>query len=264
MNRTGQQREIIVLGSGTSVGVPVIGCECKTCTSDHPRNNRMRCSIAIPIGEQWVIVDTPPEIRLQLVREKIPLVHATLFTHAHADHIFGLDDLRICGHRLDAPVPLYCEEPVEKALRKSYYYAFGNEAPINPHKFALPRLRFERIGLEPFELFGQEIRPLRLMHGKLPVLGFRVGDVAYCTDVSMIPEETWPHLEGLDTLILDALRHEPHTTHFNVEQALEVVERVKPKQTYFTHLACMLEYEETNAELPDGVELAYDGLRVPF
>lgn len=257
------QGELVLLGTGTSVGVPVIGCECATCTSENPRNQRMRCAALVRAPEGDFVIDTPPELRLQLVRERVKLVQAAVFTHEHADHIFGLDDLRICGHRMDAPVSLYCEERVEGHLRQAFSYAFSSPGP-NTHKFAVPRLQFERIAREPFRLLGATVRPIPLMHGRLPVLGFRINNVAYCTDVSHIPEESWPLLEGLDVLVLDALREKPHPTHFSLKQSLEVVERVKPRRTYFTHISCFLEHEATNARLPDGVELGYDGLTIPL
>ncbi len=257
-------QELIVTGCATSVGVPVIGCDCETCQSTNPKNHRTRSGVVVKAPEGNFVIDTSPELRLQLTREKIPIVHAAVFTHNHADHIFGLDDLRICGHRLDRPIPLYCEEPVETAIRRSFFYAFSDDDALNTHKFALPRLVFERISEAPFPLLGVMVKPIRLLHGTLPVLGFRINDVAFCTDVSYIPEESWPLLEGLDVLILDALREKPHPTHFSISQSLEVVARLKPKRAYFTHLACSLEYEKTNAQLPENVELAYDGLRIPL
>jgi phosphoribosyl 1,2-cyclic phosphate phosphodiesterase len=152
---------------------------------------------------------------------------------------------------------------VEKQLRLAFNYAFE---PLDPdaHHFAVPKLAFRRITTEPFELLGQPIRPIRLLHGKLPILGFRINDVAYCTDVSQIPDESYPLLEGLDTLVIDALRDQPHPTHFSVGQALEVIERVKPRRAYFTHVSHSLEYEATNERLPENVELSYDGQRIAF
>ncbi len=256
-------RELILLGTGTSVGVPVIGCGCKVCRSDNPKNNRTRTGVLVRAPEGNFVIDTPPELRIQLLREKIDIVHAAVFTHSHADHIFGLDDLRICGYRLDRAIPLYCEESVEMQLRGAFSYAFAEPDP-DAHHFAIPKLEFRRIGTEPFELLGLAVQPIRMMHGKLPVLGFRVGNVAFCTDVSEVPDESWPLLEGLDVLVIDALRDEPHATHMSLGQALEVVERVKPKQAYFTHVSHLLEYEGTNARLPERVELSYDGLRIPY
>lgn len=263
MSSPSSKREMVLLGTGTSVGVPVIGCDCKVCTSPDPRNNRTRTGVFVPAPEGNFVIDTPPELRLQLVREKVALVHAAVYTHSHADHIFGLDDLRICGYRAGGPIRLYCEENVEQQLRSAFSYAFSPPHP-NAHAFAIPNLAFERIGIEPFDILGLTVRPIRLMHGRLPLLGFRIGDVAYCTDVSAVPDESWPLLERLDVLVLDALRDTPHPTHFSIGQALETVERVKPRQTYFTHISHYLEHETTNARLPAGVELGYDGLRIPF
>jgi phosphoribosyl 1,2-cyclic phosphate phosphodiesterase len=262
-------RELILLGTGTSVGVPVIGCRCPVCKSTNPRNHRTRTGVLVPAPGGNFLIDTPPELRIQLLREQVEIVHAAVFTHSHADHIFGLDDLRIFGYRLDRAIRLYCEEAVERQLRLAFSYAFDPPDP-DAHHFAVPKLAFERIAhrgdgtAEPFELLGQLIRPIRLMHGKLPMLGFRINDVAYCTDVSLIPAESWPLLEGLDTLVIDALRDQPHPTHFSVGQALEVIERVKPRRAYFTHVSHSLDYEATNARLPENVELSYDGQRIPF
>lgn len=255
--------EMILLGTGTSHGVPVIGCRCPVCRSDNPKNQRTRTGVAVQAPEGTFLIDTSPELRIQLLREKIDLVHAAVYTHSHADHLFGLDDLRLFGYYLKRPIPLYCEEIVETQIRAAYSYAF---VPPDPeiHHGALPMLEIHRIGLEPFELLGIKVQPMRLWHGKLGVLGYRIGDVAFCTDVSRIPEESFPHLEGLDTLVIDALRDVPHATHFGIPQALEVVERVRPRRTYLTHVSHHLEYEATNARLPSGVQLSYDGLRIPL
>ncbi|MBA4031596.1 MAG: MBL fold metallo-hydrolase [Planctomyces sp.] len=254
---------MILLGTGTSHGVPIIGCHCPVCLSDNPRNNRTRTGVAVEAPEGLFLIDTSPELRIQLLREKIDMVHAAIFTHSHADHIFGLDDLRLFGYRLNAPIPLYCEEIVEHQLRAAYSYAFMPPPP-DLHLGAVPMLKFERLTLEPFQLLGETILPIRLLHGKLPVLGFRMGNVAFCTDVSFIPEESFERLQGLDVLIIDALRDVPHATHFGIPQALEVIERTRPKKAYLTHVSHQLEYEATNKRLPEGVELAYDGLRIPL
>lgn len=255
--------EMILLGTGTSHGVPVIGCRCPVCRSPDPKNKRTRTGVAVIGSEGTFLIDTSPELRVQLLREQIDLVHAAIYTHSHADHLFGLDDLRLFGYYLKRPVPLYCEEIVEQQIRAAYSYAFQPPDP-DLHHGAIPMLEIHRIGLEPFELLGMMVSPLRLWHGKLGVLGFRVGDVAFCTDVSRIPEESFPLLEGLETLVIDALRDVPHATHFGIPQALEVAARVRPKRTYLTHVSHHLEYTATNARLPKGVELAYDGLRIPF
>jgi phosphoribosyl 1,2-cyclic phosphate phosphodiesterase len=256
-------REMILLGTGTSHGVPVIGCHCHVCESTNPRNNRTRTGVAVRTPQGTFLIDTSPELRMQLLREKIDLIEAVLYTHGHADHLFGLDDLRLFGYRLERPVAIYCEENVETQIRTSFSYAFAPPSP-ELHHGAIPLLEFHRIGLEPFEVLGQKIQPIRLIHGRLPVLGFRIGNVAFCTDVSFIPDESWPLLQGLDVLVIDALRDEPHATHFGIPQALATVERVKPKKTYLTHVSHYLDYESTNARLPAGVELSYDSLRIPY
>jgi phosphoribosyl 1,2-cyclic phosphate phosphodiesterase len=198
-----------------------------------------------------------------LLREGIGLVHATLFTHDHADHVFGLDDLRLFPYYLGKPMPIYCEEQVEARIRKSFDYCFASPALEYPAG-AVPQLAFQRIGLEPFRLLGQRVVPIRLMHGRFRVLGFRFGNVAYCTDTNGIPEESLPLLEGLDVLILDALRPRPHATHFSLEEAVAIARRLGARQTLFTHMSHELEHEATNAALPSGMELAYDGLRIPL
>lgn len=256
-------RELILLGTGTSHGVPVIGCHCPVCESTDPHNNRTRTGVAVRSPGGIFLIDTSPELRIQLLREKIELAEAVIYTHSHADHLFGLDDLRLFGYRLDRAIPLYCEEIVEKQIRAAFSYAFDTNLS-DLHHGAVPLLELHRIGLEPFEVLGQHVQPIRLMHGRLPVLGFRFADVAFCTDVSLIPDESWPLLEGLDTLVIDALRDEPHATHFGIPQALEAVERLKPKRTYLTHVSHHLDYQSTNARLPAGVELSYDGLRIPY
>lgn len=255
--------EFLILGCGTSHGVPMIGCHCEVCESTDPRNSRTRTGAVIRTPQGNILIDTSPELRIQLVREKIDLIHAVMYTHSHADHLFGLDDLRLFGHYLGKSVTIHCEEIVEHQIRRSFGYAFGDHN-VNNHPGAIPMLELSRIGLEPFEVLGVRIQPLRLLHGRLPVLGFRVFNLAFCTDVSEIPDETWPLLEGLDVLFIDALRDKPHATHFSIQQALDVVARVKPKMAYLTHLSHSLEYHATNARLPPNVELAYDGLRVPL
>ena len=256
-------RELILLGTGTSHGVPVIGCHCDVCESIDPRNKRTRTGVAVRTPRGTFLIDTSPELRMQLLREKIDLIEAVLYTHGHADHLFGLDDLRLFGYRLERPVALYCEENVEQQIRTAFSYAFVEPSP-ELHHGAIPLLEFHRIGHDPFEVLGEKIQPIRLIHGRLPVLGFRIANVAFCTDVSMIPEESWPLLEGLDVLIIDALRDEPHATHFGIPQALAAVERLKPKRTYLTHVSHYLDYASTNARLPEGVELSYDSLRIPY
>lgn len=217
--------------------------------------------MGLPEGN--LLIDTSPDLRTQLIREGIGIVHAVVYTHEHADHIFGLDDLRLFPFRLKGPVPLYCEGHVERRIRHSFDYAFGTEPQTHPG--AIPSLTTQRIGTDPFDILGATIRPLRLMHGpKYEVLGFRVGNIAYCTDTNFIPEASYKILEGCEFLVLDALRSTPHPTHFHVAAALEAIERIQPKQAYLTHVCHELEYDATCRALPDGVELAYDGQRLPL
>ena len=259
-------RRLIFLGSGTSTGVPVLGCDCQVCTSDDPRNWRTRPSVLFQFPAGNLLIDTTPEMRIQLLREHIRFVHAIAFTHAHADHLFGLDDARLFPKYLHGPVPIYCEPQVEQSIRNVFHYAFAEwTTKLPPHTVGVPKMQFWPIAPGvPVEVLGQTLLPIRLEHGKGKVLGFRVGDLAYCTDVSRIPDESWPLLEGLDVLILDALRHEPHPTHFDLNQALATAERLRPRRTYLTHLSHGFDHGPTESDLPPGVNLAYDGLALDF
>jgi phosphoribosyl 1,2-cyclic phosphate phosphodiesterase len=251
--------QFLLLGTGTSVGVPVIGCDCPVCRSENPRNQRLRCAAAVGLPEGVLLIDTPPDLRTQLLRACIGRVHAVAFTHEHADHLYGLDDLRLFQFYLGHPVPVYCERAVEHRIRQVYDYAFSPQEPTHPG--AAPQLEFRTIATAPFQVLGATVTPIRLNHGpRFQVLGFRIGNLAYCTDTDAIPDESWPLLSGLETLILDALRHKPHPTHFSLPQAIEVARRIGATQTYFTHVSHDLDYETTNAHLPHGMALAYDGL----
>jgi phosphoribosyl 1,2-cyclic phosphate phosphodiesterase len=257
------KRTFTFLGTGTSAGVPMLGCDCRVCTSTNVKNNRTRCSVVISVEQGNILIDTSPELRLQLLRERVKLVNAVLFTHYHADHLFGLDDLRAFPKHLHGPVPVYCTEEVEGVMRSAFGYAFGPDAERLPPG-SVPKLEIRRIGTTPFDVLGQRVVPIPLEHAQFNVLGFRFGDIAYCTDVSGIPDESWPLLRGVRILVLDALRIKPHPAHFGLDQALDVVDRLQPERTYLTHMCHDLEHEETNRMLPRGVELAYDGLRVEW
>ncbi len=252
---------VIFLGTGTSVGVPALGCKCDVCRSPDPKNNRTRSSILFQLPAGNLLVDTPPDLRQQLLREQIDLVHAVLFTHEHADHIFGLDDLRLFPFRLGTPVPLYCEPKVENRIRTSYDYAFSDREPTHPG--ATPQLQIEPIDHRPFEVLGVRVTPIPMKHGPhFDVLGFRIGNFAYCTDTNEIPESSMDLLKGLDTFVLGALRVKPHPTHFNLAEAVAVARRLQPKRTLLTHISHDLDHRPTSDQLPDGIDLAYDGLRV--
>lgn len=257
-------RSLIFLGTGTSSGVPTLGCDCAVCNSADPRDNRTRASVLMRFPAGNLLIDTTPEMRIQLLREKIRFVHAIAFTHHHADHLFGLDDARIFPKAIGGPVPVFCEETTEECIRRAYAYAFTERSMSWPAGF-VPKIDFIRIapGVE-FNALQQHVLPIRLEHGRFKVLGFRVGNLAYCTDVNKIPDESMALLEGLDTLILDALRPDPHPTHFSLAEALEVVDRVRPGRTYLTHISHSLGHEATEAGLPAGVRLAFDGLTLDF
>lgn len=258
------QRRLIFLGTGTSTGVPMIGCDCNVCTSDDPRNQRTRSSVVFALPGGNLLIDTTPEMRIQLLRTRITRIHAIAFTHHHADHLFGLDDARLFPKYTGGPVPIYCESQTEQAIRTAFSYAFNERAQKIPAG-GVPRLAFERIAPgQAFEVLGASVLPIRLEHGPFRVLGFRIGNLAYCTDVNRIPEESWPLLEGLEILVLDALRHRPHPTHFSLEESLAVVARLRPARTYLTHLAHDFDHGPTDSALPAGVALAYDGLTLPF
>ena len=257
-NLTGK---LLFLGTGTSVGVPVVGCGCDVCVSTDPRDRRLRTSVALGLPGGTLLVDTTPDLRTQLLRAEIGRVDAVLYTHDHVDHVYGLDDVRPLCTWAGRSMPVFCEERVERRIRRAFDYAFET-APAPGG--GIPRLEFERITSAPFELLGARVVPLRLRHGVFDVLGFRFGDLAYCTDTNQIPDETWPLLAGLDTLVLDCLRPARHPTHFSLAEALAVAARVAARRTLLTHMGHELGHAVTSATLPAGVELAYDGLELPL
>ncbi|HSZ54897.1 MAG TPA: MBL fold metallo-hydrolase [Tepidisphaeraceae bacterium] len=248
--------ELLFLGTGTSAGVPMIGCKCDVCTSTDPRDKRMRPSVVISYGQTHVLVDTTPELRLQCIANGVDRIDAVVFTHAHADHIMGLDDVRRFNYAKGGPLDLWADEKAFATIQHCFSYAFK---PLNPEIDVFrPQLVHRKIE-GPFEIGGVRWTPVRLMHGKLEVKGFRVGNLAYCTDVNLIPDESFELLRGLDVLVLDALQYKKHVTHFSVEQAIDAARRIGAKQTLFTHIAHSLPHELTNRSLPDGMRLAYDG-----
>jgi phosphoribosyl 1,2-cyclic phosphate phosphodiesterase len=251
------------LGTGTSVGVPMLGCDCEVCRSSNPRNNRFRCSVLFSTPNGNILVDTGPEMRLQLLRAGVGIIHAVLYTHYHADHMMGLDDLRLFPRMLGGPLPIYCTWDVEDVIRRAFPYAFDHELQHLPLG-AIPRLAFRRIDDEPFEVLGEHVVPIPLQHSRFEVFGFRIGGLAYCTDVSGVPPQSWPLLSDLDVLVIDALRARPHPAHFSVDEALEVIERVKPKKAFLTHMSHEMDYDRLNPTLPPGVEMAYDGLTLTY
>lgn len=247
---------VTILGSGTSHGVPMIACDCAVCLSSDPHDKRTRPSIVIRYGSTSLLVDTSPELRLQCLANDVRRADAVLYTHHHIDHVAGLDDLRRFNWVQDQALPCYGQAETLERLRTMFTYVFDH---VSDYPSAKPRLTLHEIN-GPFEIGGRTITPIPLLHGNLAVLGFRVGNFAYCTDVSKIPESSWPLLEGLDVLVLDALRKRPHPTHFNLDQAVEHAHKIGAKRTYFTHIAHELPHAETNRQLPKGMALAHDGL----
>ncbi len=248
---------LTVLGSGTSTGVPTLRCTCSVCTSSDPRDHRLRPSIWLSFGGHEIVIDTTPDFRQQALRAAIPALDAVLFTHSHADHIMGMDDIRPYNFGRPEPLPIYANAATLADLRRVYQYVFEAGYAAS----AIPRVAAHELD-GPVELFGVHFEPVPVRHGQLHVLGYRFGANAYVTDVSEIPPESLARLQGLDLLILDALRLRPHPTHFHLASALRLVEQLRPRQTYFTHIAHELAHAATEASLPDGVHLAYDGLRL--
>jgi phosphoribosyl 1,2-cyclic phosphate phosphodiesterase len=251
------------LGTGTSFGVPVIGCRCATCTSADPRDRRTRHGALVTEGGRRLLVDTPPELRLQLVAAGVPMVDAIWFTHCHADHIHGLDDVRVFSERTGAPMRVYADAGCAATLRQRFAYVF------DPHMRPLegtskPEAELTEVrAYEPVDIAGFEVTPLPVPHGPLSVFGFRVGELGYVTDGKRLPERTAQALQGVRVLVLNALWFgPPHPTHFSVEEAVEAARSVGAERTYLTHLSHRVSHAELDARLPDGVFAAYDGLEV--
>jgi phosphoribosyl 1,2-cyclic phosphate phosphodiesterase len=250
--------KITVLGSGTSSGVPTIGCRCEVCTSPDPRDNRLRPSIAIEYGGRNVIIDTTPDFRTQVLRARVERVDAIVFTHAHADHVMGLDDVRPFNFHQKSRIPIYAAPDTLAHIQRVFSYIFEN----HQRNTVVPQLDPIELNGEPFNLFGLEFRPIPVMHGKEIIYGFRFGRAAYLTDHSEIPEESMEQLRDLDVLFLDALRHSPHPTHSTVERSVKNVARLSPRRAYFTHICHDLPHVKTESMLPPNVRLAYDGLEI--
>ncbi|MGH9512306.1 MAG: MBL fold metallo-hydrolase [Terriglobales bacterium] len=251
---------LTVLGSGTSVGVPTIGCDCAVCHSADPRDRRSRPSILVEYAGYAVLIDTTPDFREQAIRERIRKLDAVLYTHTHADHLLGIDDLRPLSY-LHRPgkLPLYARREAVEFIRAMFGYIF---APS--YKFGgLPQLELIEI-TGPLNLFGAEFQPITVIHGETEILGFRFGSAAYLTDHSEIPEESMAQLRNLDVLFLDALRRQPHPTHSTVENSLRIVEKLQPKRAFFTHICHDLPHAGTNSSFPENVRLSYDGMKLDF
>jgi phosphoribosyl 1,2-cyclic phosphate phosphodiesterase len=251
---------LTVLGSGTSMGVPTIGCDCAVCHSQDPRDRRTRPSVLIEYGGRSVLIDTTPDFREQAIREQIRKLDAVLYTHTHADHLLGIDDLRPLSflHRPNK-LPLYAHPAAAAFIQNMFRYIFDSD-----YKFGgLPQVEMRPLQ-GTLELFGARFEPITLIHGDAEIYGFRFGSAAYLTDHSEIPVASLSKLENLDVLFLDALRYKPHPTHSTVENSLRIVERLKPQRAFFTHICHDLPHQETNASLPENVKLSYDGMKLEF
>lgn len=249
--------EVVVLGSGTSNGVPTLGVDYTPEYLANPKNHRTRPSILIRGSGGNVLVDCTPEMRLQLLREQVKSIEAVIVTHTHADHIMGMDDLRSFSLRSGSDMRVYAQPEDQAVIRRVFSYAF-EDFPPGVH---VPRYQL----IDPAETIeeaGLSIRTFRVWHGKWPVLALRVGDFAYVTDVNRIPEDAWSALQGLETLVLDAVRYKPHPNHYSFDEAMDVAARLAPKMTYFTHLSHDYDHDLTESGMPPNVRLAYDGLRI--
>jgi phosphoribosyl 1,2-cyclic phosphate phosphodiesterase len=251
--------KVTFLGTGTSVGVPAIACPCAVCTSDDPRNKRLRSSIAIEEDGRRILVDSSVDLRQQALREKIDRLDAILYTHAHADHMLGLDEVRIFNFRQRTAMPAYGSAHTLAGVKKTFWYVF-EETPVGGGKPHVDLRVFE----SPGEIAGFQVVPFPIDHGGMRIQGYRIGGFAYITDCLHVPEESHALLKGLDTLVINALRHTPHPTHQTLEHALLEIERIAPRRAFLTHIAHELDHAKTEAALPPHVRMAYDGLTLEF
>lgn len=251
---------ITFLGTGTSQGIPVIGCRCPVCKSQDQRDKRLRSSALIKYEGKQLLIDAGPDFRCQMLRENITHLDAILLTHHHKDHTGGLDDVRSFNYLEKRSFPIYCEESVQASLKKEYYYVFSE----NPYPGA-PEMTLKTITSNPFDIEGIRITPIRAMHFRLPILGFRIGDCAYVTDANYIPENELEKLKGVKVFVINTVKRSPHISHFSLPEAIATAQKVGAEKTFLTHLSHLLPVHTDLAnELPEGIEPAYDGLEVEF
>jgi phosphoribosyl 1,2-cyclic phosphate phosphodiesterase len=250
--------KITFLGSGTSQGVPIIACSCDVCNSLNPKDKRLRSSVLIQLADKNIVVDTGPDFRQQMLNCEIKHLDAILFTHAHRDHLAGLDDIRGFNYIMKQAIDVYCEDIVEAAIKKEFFYAF-----TEPKYPGVPEMNLHTITSQPFSLFNTQIEPIRVFHYKLPVLGFKINNFVYITDANRIEEQEIEKIKGCDVLVLNALRREHHISHFTLQEAIDMSKRIGAKQTYFTHISHQLGFhDEVENELPNNIHLAYDGQEI--
>ena len=248
--------KVTFLGTGTSQGIPVIACDCKVCTSENPKDNRLRTSILIEENNQTIVIDTGPDFRQQMLRENVQKLDAIVFTHQHKDHVAGMDDIRAFNYKFKKDMDIYCTAEVEEALIREFPYVFSS------YKYpGVPEIKVHNIKNEPFNINGIELIPIEGLHYKLPVFGYRIKDFVYLTDVSFVSEREKEKMKGAEVIVLDALRKTPHISHFTMEQAVELLEELKPKQGYLIHISHLMgKHNEVVKEIPNFIKPAHDGL----
>lgn len=250
--------QVTLLGTGTSQGVPLIGCKCEVCQSENPKDKRLRSSVYIEYEGTYIVIDTGPDFRQQMLRENIEKLDAVLFTHEHKDHIAGFDDIRAFNYIQRKAIDVYATKNVEIGLRRDFFYVFADD------KYpGIPEINLHNIENKPFSIFNIPIIPIEMMHYKLPVLGFRIGDFTYMSDVNYISEIEKEKIKGSKVIIIDGLRHNKHISHFTLEEAVELMNEIQPEKAYITHISHQLGlHDEVEKTLPDFIKLAYDGLKI--
>jgi len=249
---------ITFLGTGTSQGVPVIACDCGVCLSTDKRDKRLRTSIMIESEDKVIVIDSGPDFRYQMLREKVMHLDAIVFTHEHKDHVAGLDDIRAFNYKQNAPIDVYATERVQIGLKREFFYIFSD------YKYpGVPQLNMHTIGLEPFDIGSLHFIPIEVMHYKLPILGFRIGDFTYITDAKTVSESEIEKIKGTKTLVINALQTQSHIAHFTLDEAISFAQQIGAEKTYLTHISHRLGFHsEVSQQLPQGIELAYDGLKL--